>query len=217
MLANYLGKIALVDHCVGRLVDAMRARGTWDNALVIFTADHGEMMGSHGHLTKGRFYEESGRVPLVIRWPGRVKEGRTAALAQMMDVYPTVVEAIGGEMTPGRFARSLLPVAIGKRASVRDLVIGEIGKSAPLDIMARDARFKYWADGGDEFLFDMRNDPLEMRNLAKEPEHQVTLNQMRQKLLTHLRSTQVNFGEGYKGKVHRMREAEAKKTPEQIQ
>jgi arylsulfatase A-like enzyme len=213
MLANYLGKMALVDHCVGRLVEAMRARGTWDNALVIFTADHGEMMGSHGAMAKGRFYEESGRVPLVVRWPGRVRTGRTPALAQMMDVYPTIVDAIGGEVTPGRLAKSLLPVAEGKRASVRDLVIGEIGKAAPLDIMARDARFKYWADESDEYLFDIEKDPLEMHNLADAPEHRETLEQMRQKLLTHLRSTQVNFGEGYKGKVHRMREAEAKKSP----
>lgn len=217
ILANYLGKMALVDHCVGRLVEAMRARGTWDNALVIFTADHGEMMGSHGALSKGRFYEESGRVPLVIRWPGRVKPGRTAALAQMMDVYPTIVEAIGGELTPGRFARSLLPVATGRQDSVRDLVIGEIGKAAPLDIMARDARFKYWADRRGEHLFDMRGDPLEMRNLATDPGHRGALDEMRQKLLTHLRSTQVNFGEGYKGKVHRMREAEAKQAPERAQ
>jgi choline-sulfatase len=180
---------------------------------MIFTSDHGEMMGAHGALAKGRFYEESGRVPLVIRWPGRVKPGRTAALAQMMDVYPTIVEAIGGEVTPGRFARSLLPVATGRQDSVRDLVIGEIGKAPPLDIMARDARFKYWADGDDEFLFDMRGDPLEMRNLAADPGHRGALDEMRHKLLTHLRSTQVNFGEGYKGKVHRMREAEAKESP----
>src|SRR5204863_5277693 len=54
LLANYLGKISLVDQCIGRLVEAMKARGTWDNSLVVFTADHGEMMGAHGALTKGR-------------------------------------------------------------------------------------------------------------------------------------------------------------------
>ena len=85
MLANYLGKMALVDDCVGRLADAMKARGTWDNTLVIFTSDHGEMMGAHGYLTKGRFYEESARVPLVVRWPGHVKTGRNKAPVQMMD------------------------------------------------------------------------------------------------------------------------------------
>ncbi len=208
MVANYLGKIALVDQCIGRLVEAMEARGRWNDAFVCFTADHGEMMGAHGYLSKGRFYEESVRVPLVVRWPGRVKTGRTPALAQMMDVYPTIVEAIGGKLAPGRLATSLLPVATGEKASVREVVISEIGTNAPLQIMARDARFKYWADEQSEYLFDLANDPLEQRDLAPVSEQRETLNQMRGKLLTHLRSTQVNFAEGYKGKVQRLRAEE---------
>ena len=78
---------------------------------------------------------------LFVRWPGHVKAGRSKAPAQMMDVYPTIVEAIGGELTPGRFAKSLLPVATGKDR-VRALAISEIGDDAPLRIMARDDRFK---------------------------------------------------------------------------
>jgi arylsulfatase A-like enzyme len=208
VLANYLGKIALVDHCVGRLVEAMKARGTWENTLVILTADHGEMMGAHGYLTKGRFYEESARVPLVIRWPGRVQQGRTKALAQMMDVYPTIVEAIGGELSPGRFARSLLPVASGQAESVRDLAVSEIGTVAPLRMMARDVRYKWWAEEDREFLFDLAADPLETRNLAASTEHRETLQQMRERMLLHLRNTQINLAAGYKSKVQRLREAE---------
>ena len=155
MLANYLGKMALVDDCVERLADAMKARGTWDNTLVIFTSDHGEMMGSHGYLTKGRFYEESVRVPLFVRWPGHVKTGRSKAPVQMMDVYPTIVEAVGGELTPGRFAKSLLPIATGKAESIRPIAISEIGDKAPLRMMARDDRFKYWADEEREYHLDL--------------------------------------------------------------
>lgn len=214
LLANYLGKIALVDQCIGQLIEAMRTRGTWDDTLVLFTADHGEMMGAHGFLTKGRFYEESARVPLVIRWPGRVNAGRTKALAQMFDVYPTIMDAIGSEVTPGRFAVSLLPVATGKKASVRDLAISEIGNRSPLQIMARDHRYKYWADEQREFLFDLEKDPLELNDLAASPDHEKTLNRMRERLLNHLRSTQVNLAEGYKSKVQRLREAEAKKPKE---
>ncbi len=209
LLANYLGKMSLVDDCAGRLADALKERGTWDSStLVVFTADHGEMMGAHGALTKGRFYEESARVPLVIRWPGHVKPGRTKALAQLMDVYPTLVEAAGGELTPGRFAKSLLPVATGKKESVRDLAISEIGDTPPLRIMARNARYKYWADEASEYLFDLEKDPYEQQDLAAQPEHAATLNLLRRQLLEHLRSTQVNFAQGYKSKVKRLREAE---------
>ena len=211
-LANYLGKIALVDECVGKLVEALKKRGTWDNTLVLFTADHGEMMGAHGYLTKGRFYEESVRVPMMMRWPGQVKAGRTSAPAQMMDVYPTIVDAIGGELTPGRFAVSQLPVATGKRKTVRRVAISEIGTVAPLRVMARDARYKWWAEEDKEFLFDLQEDPLEMNNLAEKPEHRETLQHMHDEMLLHLRSSQLNLSAGYKSKVARLREAE-KKTP----
>ncbi|MDP1592540.1 MAG: sulfatase-like hydrolase/transferase [Prosthecobacter sp.] len=210
MLANYLGKMALVDDCVGKLAEAMKARGTWDNTLVIFTADHGEMMGAHGYLTKGRFYEESVRVPLVLRWPGEIKTGRSKAPVQMMDVYPTIVEAVGGELTPGRFAKSLLPIATGQKDRIRTIAVSEIGDKAPLRMMARDDRFKYWADEEREYLFDLETDPLEQNELSAAPEHRETLSQMREKLLTHLRSTQVNAAAGYKSKVQRLREAAKK-------
>jgi choline-sulfatase len=126
----------------------------------------------------------------------------------MMDVYPTIVEAIGGEVTPGSFAKSLLPVATGQKDSVHPLVVSEIGNTPPLRIMARDARYKYSAEEDRESLFDMENDPLEMHDLAKEPDHLTELNRMREQLLVFLRSTQVNAAEGYKSKVQRMREAD---------
>jgi arylsulfatase A-like enzyme len=165
-------------------------------------------------LSKGRFWEESARVPLVIRWPGRVKTGRTGALAQLFDVYPTIGEAIGGEASQGRFARSLLPVATGKAASVRDIAISEIGKSPPLGLMVRHGCFKWWAEGNEEFLFDIKADPLEQRNLAASPEYLETLHQMREEMLSALRSTQVNLAAGSKSKVQRIRESAAEKEPD---
>ena len=210
MLANYLGKIALADECIGQLIEAMKARGTWDNTLFIFTSDHGEMMGAHGALSKGRFWEESARVPLVVRWPGQVRAGRTKALAQLFDVYPTIVEAIGGAMSPGRFARSLLPVATGKAKAVRELAVSEIGMKSPLGLMACDDRHKWWADDGKEYLFDLEADPFEMNNLAAADTHRETLSLMRGRALTFLRSTQVNLAEGGKSKVQRLREAAGK-------
>jgi hypothetical protein len=89
-------------------------------------------------------------------------------------------------------------------------VVSEIGNAAPLRIMARDEHYKYWVEEQQEFLFDLTADPLEMNNLAGLPQNKDALSLMREKLLTHLRSTQVNYSEGYKPKVQRMREAEGK-------
>jgi len=211
LLGNYLGKIALVDFNVGRLVEAMKQRGTWDDTLVIFTADHGEMMGAHGFLTKGRFEEESVRVPLMMRWPNHVKAGHTKALAQMFDVYPTIVEAVGGEVSPGRMAKSQLPVATGKTVSVREVAISEIGNTPPLNLMARDSRYKWWVDQRGEFLYDMENDPYEMHNLAGDPTQKEALEKMRARMLADLRTTQVNLAEGYQSKVKRLRDADSAK------
>jgi len=211
LLANYLGKISLVDYNVGRLIEAMKQRGTWDDALVIFTADHGEMMGAHGALTKGRFEEESARVPLVVRWPGRVKAGRSKAPAQMFDVYPTIVEAIGGKLSPGRMAKSQLPVAEGKKAAVREVAISEIGKTPPLGMMARDVRYKWFTTERGEHLYDLENDPYEMHDLVNDPAQKELLAKMRERMLTELRTSQVNLAEGYESKVKRLRDAEGKK------
>ncbi len=210
MVANYLGKMALADECIGQLVEAMKTRGTWEETLFVFTSDHGEMMGAHGALSKGRFWEEAARVPLVLRWPGRVRPGRTSALAQLFDVYPTIVEALGGAVSPGRFARSLLPVATGQRASVRDFAVSEIGMKAPLGIMIRNPRYKWWTTDEKEYLFDLQADPWEANNLAGAAEHREPLGLMRGLALHHFRTSQVNFAEGSKSKVTRAREAAEK-------
>lgn len=211
MLANYLGKISLADAQIGKLVAAMKKRGTWDNTLFVFTADHGEMMGAHGSLTKGRFYEESVRVPLVMRMPGTVKAGRTAALAQMMDVYPTIVEAVDGDYSPGRFAVSQWPVATAHSKQVRSAVLSEISKGPHQQLMARDARYKWWIQDEEEYLFDLETDPLERDNLAGRSEHAETQNRLRNVALTQLRTAQTNLAAGSKSKVQRLREAEAAK------
>lgn len=211
MLANYLGKIALVDTCIGDLVEAMRRRGSWDSAFFALTADHGEMMGAQGSLTKGRFFEESARVPLVIRWPGQIKAGRTAAPVQMMDVYPTALEAVGGTVSPARHAKSLLPVARGEKKRVRPSAVSEIGHKGGLNLMVTDGRFKWWLDGEEEFLFDLDADPFEMKNLAIESGSEEARLRMQRLLIDHLRGSQTNLSEGYKSKVQRLREAEEEK------
>jgi len=181
---------------------------------VIFSADHGEMLGAHGALSKGRMWEESARVPLVARWPGRVKPGRTKALVQMFDIYPTIVEAAAGQLSPGHFARSFLPVATGTAARTRDAVLAEVGREPPLDFMLRTPRYKWWIAKGADYLFDMETDPFEQNNLAASPDHRETLRQMRDQMLSQLMLTQVSLAAGSKSKVQRAREAASSAKPD---
>ena len=75
--AAYYAMIELIDDQVGRVLDALRESGQADDTLVIFTSDHGEMLGDHGLIQKGcRFYEGLVRVPLILAWPGRVRAGQ---------------------------------------------------------------------------------------------------------------------------------------------
>jgi len=198
--ANYYGKISHIDHWVGRIVEAIRKRGTWENTLVVFFADHGDYMGAHGRYGKCGFEDESARVPLILRWPGHVPAGaRVDALADILDVYPTLVGAAGGSVSPHRFGQNLLPAATCRVDQVHDAVFSEIGTKAPA-YMVRTPRYKWFTSGPSHraFLYDMENDPKETENLAALLEHKATVSAIRDQLRTFLMDTQVNFASTYR-------------------
>jgi len=196
--ANYYGKLAHLDDRVGELVTALKARGTWENTLLIFAADHGEYLGSHGKMAKGGFEEESARIPLLMRWPGHIVAGQQSdALAQWIDIYPTIVEAIGGVISPQRFGKSLLPVASGATTSVHDAVFSEIGSGEHLNYMVRTAQYKWFVHNGQEQLFDLEADPYELNNLIHSPAAREVVPAMKQRLLDFLMQTQVNHSASY--------------------
>ena len=209
MLGSYSGKIAMLDHHIGRIIDALKMRGTWDRTLAFFSSDHGESIGSHGRVSKGIFYEESGRVPLVIRWPGHVPAGkRYTALTSLMDTYASAVDASGGVLSDKHFARSFLPVATGEKASTRNAVFSEIAQRDHLNFMIRDDRHKWFIWKGEEMLFDMDNDPYELHNLAADPAHSAVLARLKERHWEYLRATQINDVSGHPPLVARIRAAE---------
>ena len=95
---GYYGKISLIDHWIGKILTAFEKRGWLDNTFMTFWSDHGEMLGDHQRLHKSVFYNSSVRVPLILRYPGKIKGGRTSnALTEIIDVYPTLLEAVVAE------------------------------------------------------------------------------------------------------------------------
>ena len=196
--ANYYGKIKLIDDWIGKIVAKLKERGNWDRTLVIFTADHGENLGTHGRFFKGTFNDESVRVPLILRWPGHIPEdAATDALAQLIDINPTLVEAAGGRQSPQKFGRSIMPVATRREERIHDCVFSEIGDSGLRNYMVRDPRYKWYRLRGEEHLYDMHDDPYELCNLIDDPKHRDDALRLRARLGQFLMESQVNFADTY--------------------
>jgi len=184
--ANYYGKISLVDHWIGRIREALERRGWLDDTFIILWSDHGEMAGDHGRLHKSIFFRSALNVPLVLRWPGRVAPGRTsAALVEIIDVFPTILEGLG--LPPSRRCqgRSLWPVLDDADRPHRDAVFCEVETQSTYGTMVRTERYKYAVDqdGVGYQLFDLAEDPDERRNLVGHPDARALESQLRERLL----------------------------------
>lgn len=181
-IAGYFAHVLMVDECVGRLVVALEESGCADNTLLIFTSDHGELLGEHTLFNKAAsFYDAEMRVPLLLRLPDRGQAGkRTGAFAASIDLAPTLFDLLG--LTPDLPlpARSLAP-AIFENKPIRDGILASSG----VGLMWRDRTHKlclYPATGEGE-LYDLDSDPHELRNLFDTPENMELQERLMRKLI----------------------------------
>ena len=176
--ACYYAMVEHLDNCLGRLIQCLEETGQRERTVVLFTSDHGEMLGDHGLLRKGcRFYEGAVRVPHIWSAPSLFPGGVVSeALVELMDVGPTVLELAGRpvpSLMQGRSFRSILTGEASPdehRPFVRSEYFLPSSKGAH-GIMHRDDRWKlitYHVAGLDDLqgeLFDLQNDPWELDNL----------------------------------------------------
>ncbi|MBI4877216.1 MAG: sulfatase-like hydrolase/transferase [Acidobacteria bacterium] len=173
MSAIYFGSIIHVDHQVGRLLCELDRLGMADNTLVLFTADHGNMLGDHARWFKGIMYEGSSHVPLIWRGPQGARENTGKVenrIVENTDLMPSILETAGLPV-PGRVqGRSFLKLAREGDAAWKDRAYAQLRTA-----MVRTPEWKFIDNsqnlGADFELYDMRNDPKEQLNLAAEPKH----------------------------------------------
>lgn len=200
--ATYFGMISEVDAQLGRIFAAIKARGEWNDTLVIFTSDHAEMLGDHHALGKGGFYDESQHVPLIVRDPRASTRGsRVTAFTEAVDIYPTLLEAIGAEPAHVADGASLLPFLSQPPASWRDAAHWEFDfrdvasqsaeqvfglTSTELNMaVLRTAEWKYVHFAAmPPLLFDLNSDPHCLCNVAEDPAHLGTRIKMAERLLS---------------------------------
>jgi arylsulfatase A-like enzyme len=169
-LAEYYGLVTHLDVQIGRILAALKQSGHEDDTIVIFAADNGLALGSHGLLGKQSVFEHSMRTPLIIAGPGIPRGKSTTAFTYLLDLFPTLCDALGIERPEGLEGESLRPLWEGTRDRVRDTVFLPFMQ---IQRAVRDERWKLIAYPkiGHLQLFDLQTDPHETTNLIDQPNH----------------------------------------------
>lgn len=199
--AHYWAYTEQVDAQIGRVLDALKETGQEENTIVVATTDHGVMVGAHRMWIKGWIpYEETYRVPLIVRWPGRTAAGsRTDRLVQTHDLAYTYVAAAGARPLPFRDGRALQPLLENPRAATwPDQILCAYygGEFLYTQRIAITNHFKYVFNSFDiDECYDLENDPEEMRNLIASGERRPEVDDMRARLYELMNEFDDPFGD----------------------
>jgi arylsulfatase A-like enzyme len=189
MIKSYLRCVAAVDENIGRLLQWLKDNELENDTIVVYSSDQSYYIGEHGMADKRWMYEESLRMPLVMRWPGKIKPGTEVdAMVQNIDYAPTLLEAAGLPVPEEMQGRSLLPLLEEKEVEWRETIYyhyythGE--HNVPRHDGVRTKRYKlihYYTDDAYE-LFDLKQDPNELLNLYGNPEYRAVAARMKTEL-----------------------------------
>ncbi|MCE9565947.1 MAG: sulfatase-like hydrolase/transferase [Planctomycetes bacterium] len=166
-LHEYYATVTALDFHIGRFIQSLKDAGQLDNTIIIFSADQGIAVGSHGLLGKQNLYDHSMKSPLVFAGPG-IPKGKSDALVHLFDIYPTVCELVGAKSPEKIDGVSFRSVIDGKAKVARpELMLAYLGKQRAI----RDDRWKLirYPQLDVTQLFDLQSDPEETKNLAADP------------------------------------------------
>ena len=174
-----------VDHQIRLILGLLREENILDNTILIFTSDHGDMLGNHGQFMKDIFYEESSKIPLILVPPADmdIKTGlHDKRLVTQADILPTLLDLCELDIPKTIEGESLI------REPKRKIIYGEHWEGAMASRMIRDSQYKliYYPAGNIRQLFDISNDPDEMTDLSQSDSHKKILNQLTNELIKRL-------------------------------
>jgi iduronate 2-sulfatase len=186
LLEAYYASVSYMDAQVGRVLKCLDELGLKENTIVVFTSDHGYMLGQHHKYQKQHLFEEATRVPFIISVPWlKDQHGQaTQQITELVDLFPSVAELAGLSPPQGLQGESLLPLLKDPKTSVwKKAFAFTISRSGGESIRTHDWRFTQWGFGAKGMeLFDLKNDPGEFTNLAKDPQHMAQLKQLKKTL-----------------------------------
>lgn len=210
-IRRYWGYSSFIDDQIGKVFKTLKETDQWDNTIIIFTTDHGDMIAAHGMIYKlgSNGYEELFHVPAILRIP-RLEgtDVRIQQLVSSLDLLPTILEAV--HITPPAQidGKSLIPLLNQSTDTHREYLFSEVhgasrnGKT----IICRDKQYKYvyhWLSNDVDELYDLASDPGEMHNLYRDEQHQEVAKQMREKIIQWAEDTRHRYAKVIKQKHFR--------------
>ncbi len=175
-LHDYYGCISSIDHQIGRIIDTLKEIGEYENTIIIFTADHGLAIGSHGLFGKQSLYDHSMKSPLVFAGPG-IPKGQSEALVYLFDIFPTVVDLVGAKVPAGLDGKSLVPVIEGKEKGVRHALFLAY-RNVQRAVRKGPWKLIRYPQVDVTQLFNLKDDPDELKNLAMDPANRKKVDEM---------------------------------------
>ncbi len=163
MWRSYYGLNTLIDDWMSQIVDTLKQQGLYENTIIIYSSDHGDLLGDHGLYYKQCFYEQSVRVPLIVHAPKFFERQRVTEKVELMDIYSTICELGGAQEGPGVQAKSLVPILTQADHPKREAVFSE-------NYFGRMVRWEEW-----KLVYYPGKPYGELSNLEEDPDEQVNL------------------------------------------
>ncbi len=181
--AIYYGMVTYVDEEFGRVLKKLDELGLRDKTIILYTADHGEMLGDRGIWYKNSFYDGSASIPFIWSFPKELSQGKVIGAPVMnMDIFPTLCDLCGLAKPQGLEGHSLVPLMQGTEEGQTRYALSENYRDGFAGRMIRTPQWKYFFyTNHEEFLYDMENDPGEEHNLARDPERKALVEELKQK------------------------------------
>lgn len=191
---HYYANVTFVDEEIGRIIQALKEEGMYENALICYVSDHGDMLGDHHHWRKTYPYEGSSHIPYIVKWPARYhfpKGTKVENPVELRDLLPTFLEAGGGCAPSDMDGQSLFQLMKGDASLWRRYIDMEHATCYSPDnywCALTDGKIKYiWRfHSGKEELFDLEKDPHELKDVAEEKAYRTKLLELRQAMVQHL-------------------------------
>lgn len=193
---HYYASITFIDEQVGRIIEALKEKGLYENTLICFTSDHGDMMGDHHHWRKTYAYEGSAAIPYIVKFPKDMKAIRPVGTVienpvELRDFLPTFLDLAGGEIPKDMDGKSLTALVQEEHPEWRrwiDLEHATCYADRNYWCALTDGKIKYiwFVHTGEEQLFDLENDPKETIDVSKDKHYRKQLHTLREAMVNHL-------------------------------